>query len=138
MESDFDVRSRKPLPSRNSKYSTTCSTYVVGSGSAHVEKTGAGGRTIHVTVISHACRNAIIGYYFQLGMQQKEICDRLDVDEAAVSKFISGIKELVPNYQSEDIGAMPAARAAAEPKTGKPKRAGPGDSLSTGKRRRAS
>jgi DNA-binding transcriptional regulator LsrR (DeoR family) len=34
--------------------------------------------------ISYAYRNVIIAYYFQLGMPQKEISDRLKVEEAAV------------------------------------------------------
>jgi len=70
-------------------------------------------------------------------MQKQEICDRLKFNEAAVSKFIAAIKELVPNYQSENIKTILAAYAAAEPKTGTSKRACPGDSSSTGKRRRA-
>jgi hypothetical protein len=65
--------------------------------------------------ICYEYRNAIIAYHFQLGMQQQEICDRLKVDETAVSKFIAAIKELVPNYQSENITAILAAHAAAEP-----------------------
>jgi len=50
-------------------------------------------------------------------MQQKEICDRLKVNEAAVSKFISDIKVLVPKCQSENVGVIMAAHAAAESKT---------------------
>jgi hypothetical protein len=46
-------------------------------------------------------------------MQQQEICDRLKVNEAAVSKFIAAIKELVPNYQLENITVILAAHAAA-------------------------
>ena len=67
--------------------------------------------------LSYAYRNVIIAYYFQLGMQQKEICDRLKVEEAAVSEFISTVKELVPNYESMSITAIMAAHAAAESKT---------------------
>lgn len=50
-------------------------------------------------------------------MPQKDISDRLKVEEAAVSEFISAVKELVPNYESISITAMMAAHAAAEPKT---------------------
>ena len=67
--------------------------------------------------ISYAYRNFIIAYYFQLGIQPKEISDRLKVEEAALSEFISTVKELVPNYESMSITAMMAAHAAAEPKT---------------------
>jgi hypothetical protein len=87
--------------------------------------------------ISDAYCNIIIGYYFQLGMQQKEICDKLKLNEAAVSKFIWDIKELVPDYQSENVGALMAAHAAVQSKTAWPKRAGPGDSTPTRRRRRA-
>jgi ribosome-binding protein aMBF1 (putative translation factor) len=59
--------------------------------------------------ICYEYRNAIIAYHFQLGMQQQEICDRLKVNEAAVSKFIAAIKELVPNYQLENITVILAA-----------------------------
>jgi ribosome-binding protein aMBF1 (putative translation factor) len=86
--------------------------------------------------ICYEYRNAIIAYHFQLGMQQQEICDRLKVNEAAVSKFIAAIKELVPNYQLENITVILAAHAAAEAKKTSPKR-GPGDSQQTRKRRRA-
>jgi predicted transcriptional regulator len=87
--------------------------------------------------ISDAYRNIIMEYYFQLGMQQKAICDRLKVNEAAVSKFISDTKELVPDYRSENVGATMAAHAAVQSKTAWPKRAGPGDSTPTRRRRRA-
>ena len=67
--------------------------------------------------IPYAYRNLIIGCYFQLGMQQKEICDRLKFEKAALSEFIATVKGLVPNYQSEKIEVILAAHAAAEPKT---------------------
>jgi hypothetical protein len=67
--------------------------------------------------ISYAYRNVIIAYYFQMGIEPKEISDRLKVEEAAVSEFISTVKELVLNHESESITAIVAAHAAAEPKT---------------------
>jgi len=68
--------------------------------------------------IPYATRTVIVAYYFQIGMQQEEICDRLNVEKAACSEFISIIEGVVPDYQSADLPVLFAASRTHE-RTGK-------------------
>jgi hypothetical protein len=56
-----------------------------------------------------AIRHLAIAYFFQLGLQQKEISDRLNFPKAAFSNLISAIKKRVPNHKFEDIRVLLAA-----------------------------
>jgi hypothetical protein len=60
-----------------------------------------------------AIRHIAIAYFFQLGLQTKDICDRLDLQKASLSHMISVIKKRVPNHETEkDIRVLLAAAPA--------------------------
>jgi len=59
--------------------------------------------------IDLAIRHLAIAYFFQLGLQQKEISDRLNFPKAALSNLISAIEKRVPNHEFEDIRVLLAA-----------------------------
>jgi len=56
-----------------------------------------------------AIRQLAIAYFFQLGLQQKEISERLNFPKTALSNLISTIKKRVPNHESVDIRVLLAA-----------------------------
>jgi hypothetical protein len=60
-----------------------------------------------------AIRHIAIAYFFQLGLQLKDICDELDLHQASLSHMISVIKKRVPNHETEkDIRVLLAAAPA--------------------------
>jgi hypothetical protein len=63
-----------------------------------------------------AIRHLAIAYFFQLGLQKKEISDRLDFPKAELSNLISAIKKRVPNHEFEDIRVLLAAAPVPTPK----------------------
>ena len=60
-----------------------------------------------------AIRHIAVAYFFQLGLQTKDICNRLDLQKASLSHMISAIKNRVPNHETEkDIRVLLAAAPA--------------------------
>jgi hypothetical protein len=57
-----------------------------------------------------AIRHIAVAYFFQSGLQLKDICERLDIQKGSLAHMISVIKKRVPDYEAEkDIRVLLAA-----------------------------
>jgi hypothetical protein len=57
-----------------------------------------------------AIRHIAVTYFFQSGLQLKDICERLDIQKGSLAHMISVIKKRVPDYEAEkDIRVLLAA-----------------------------